>query len=247
MLLVVTGPERQLADAVAAHVARRGEAARPVARIDEPHRALDRAALFHALVDHPGRILALIEGLRRPGTDAPPPWPIEPAIRAALGAGVGRFVVVTSRADGDPELVRLRRSGLPYAIVRAPCAIGLAAPADALAGRRVYVSRAAVDRAAGAVLLPDVIDAAARALDERDWIGRTVELGPPADAPPAVALLERAGARPVVVGPGRLRAVKWLGRPTAALDERGDLAVAWQPHHARPAAPLEPLATVEPQ
>jgi hypothetical protein len=99
----------------------------------------------------------LVERLPRLDTAATPHADrgLRETISAANAPGVRTEILVTRRAGGDPELRAVRRSGIPYAILRPHPLVErmvlVAAPAEALAvssgGTLRIVDTASVERA----------------------------------------------------------------------------------------------------
>jgi hypothetical protein len=176
------------------------------------HRRVD--ALSHeAAVSARAKTVVLIEPLPRFG--APPPTherALRELISAANAPGVRTAIVVTSRPDADPELRAVRRSGIPYTILRPlPLVDPVREPA-----RRVLVPRQVAAEPAAAVTIDVVTDAVLAALDGAAC-GQTNELAPPPSAT-WLDVLERAGAAPRAVPGWRARLGRWFGAHT--LDPR---------------------------
>jgi len=186
------------------------------------HRRVD--ALSHeAAVSARAKTVVLIEPLPRfdasapPSASAPPPpHEHERGLRALISAanapGVRTAIIVTARPDADPELRAVRRSGIPYTILRPlPLVDPVREPA-----RRVLVPRQVAAEPAAAVT-HDVVTAAV--LDALDGAacGQTLELAPPPSAT-WLDVLERAGAAPRAVSGWRARLGRWFGAHT--LDPR---------------------------
>lgn len=180
--------------------------------------ALDAAGRAHRRVDALGheqavsaraKTVVLIEPLPRFGA---PPASLEHGLRALISAanapGVRTAIIVTPRPDDDPELRMVRRSGIPYTILR-PLPLVDPVPESA---RRVLVPRQVATEPAAAITVDVVTDAVVAALDGAAC-GQTHELAPPPSAT-WLDILERAGAAPRAVSGWRARIGRWFGAHT---------------------------------
>jgi hypothetical protein len=139
-------------------------------------------------------------------------------ISAANAPGVRDVIIVTSRPDDDAELRAVRRSGIPYTILRpSPIFEWAASP-----GARVLVARELSSAPASAVSSERVVEAVVGTLDG-GTCGRTLDVAPPPGTTWA-DLLASAGAMPKPVARWRARVGRWLGART--LDVAGASATA---------------------
>jgi hypothetical protein len=129
-------------------------------------------------------------------------------ISAANAPGVRTAIIVTPRPDADAELRAVRRSGIPYTIVRPLPVFERVAGAD----ERVLVARDLSAAPASAVTVDLVVESVIEAL-EGGQCGRTLDLAPPPGMTWA-ELLARAGVTPKPVGRWRARVGRWLGART---------------------------------
>jgi hypothetical protein len=178
--------------------------------------------------------LLLVEPLARAGQGPPAAGDaaaLEDLLRAADAPGVSRILLITRRPDADGGLLRLRRSGAAYVVLRpAPLLDVRAESLVDLAGRRVLVPRALAAELGRAVPVAALIDAVLGALGDASCTGRILSVEPAAGAPSALDELARAGARPRIVPSWRARIGSWLGRPTPRL-EGGSTLPADQPRN----------------
>jgi hypothetical protein len=128
-------------------------------------------------------------------------------ISAASAPGVRTAILVTPRADADPELRAVRRSGIPYAILRPH-------PLVEPSTEPVLVPRALASASAGAITVDMLVDAVIGALDGQAC-GQTLDIAPPSGTTWA-DLLARAGATPRAVPAWRARVGRWFGAQTFA-------------------------------
>lgn len=128
-------------------------------------------------------------------------------ISAANAPGVRTAIIVTPRADADPELRAVRRSGIPYAILRPH-------PLVERSTEPVLVPRDLASAPAGAITVDMLADAVIGALDGQAC-GQTLDVAPPSGTTWA-DLLARAGAAPRAVPAWRARVGRWFGARTFA-------------------------------
>jgi hypothetical protein len=126
-------------------------------------------------------------------------------ISAANAPGVRSAIIVTPRPDADAELRAVRRSGIPYTILR-PLAVvdrvrDPAAP--------ILVTRELAIAKATAVSADMVLDALVGALDG-GACGHSIDIAPPPDMTWA-ELLARVGVTPKPVAAWRARLGRWFG------------------------------------
>jgi hypothetical protein len=115
---------------------------------------------------------------------------------------------VTPRPDADAELRAVRRSGIPYTILRPLPMIERASDPDG----PVLVRRELADAPATAVASEMIVDAVIGVLDATAC-GQTLDIAPP----PEVTwreLLARAGIASRIVSPWRARVGRWFGTRT---------------------------------
>jgi hypothetical protein len=155
-----------------------------------------------------------IEPIPRAGTPAPAPRDLAPVLSAVTAAGCRLLVLVTAQAPGDPGPRALRRSGVPYVIVRAPRLVDLAAPpaSAALRGKTVLVPRDVAEQADGTVSSLALVEAAMAAVHDDELVGRTIDVAPPAGGA-WQEVLAAAGAKPRVARRGWVRVARLFGRP----------------------------------
>jgi hypothetical protein len=174
--------------------------ARPCRRVDHVD--------FQTAWDTHATTLVLIEDLPRFGADAAlQRGGLAEVARAASAPSVRRVVVVTARADDDPELRDLRRSGAPYVFLR-PVPL-LDAPPRTSPGERLLVPRSIAHSTAAALPVQALVGAIVDALDA-PVVGRTLAVAPDA-ATTWAEVLEQAGVQPRVVAGWRARVARWFG------------------------------------
>lgn len=208
-MLILTGRDfpvlERLADALSA-------AGRSFVRVDLPSPLRqDEPGLFEAAIKRQATGIVLVESLPRPGDMAPAGDKelFAEALRATHAPGFSLLVVVTSRSEDDDALDALRRSGVPYVILRAPAVVDVGARAN-LKGRKVLIPEPIAD----GMKTPPVehlVRKVLRALTEEELVGRTLSVEF-ADSEVWVRLLEEKGARPLKVGPLRARVGRFLGQ-----------------------------------
>jgi hypothetical protein len=129
-------------------------------------------------------------------------------ISAANAPGVRSAVIVTPRPDADAELRAVRRSGIPYTILRPLRVVEPGHDPDKL----VFVARELAGAPATAVTADMIIDAVVGVLDGNSC-GQTLDVAPP----PGTTwsdLLALAGVTPKSVAAWRARLGRWLGART---------------------------------
>jgi hypothetical protein len=126
-------------------------------------------------------------------------------ISAANAPGVESAIIVTPRPDADAELRAVRRSGIPYTIVRPLPVLERALDPD----KPVLVARGLASTPASAVTADMVVDAVLRVMDG-GACGQTHEITPPPDTTWS-ELLARAGVTPKPVAAWRARVGRWFG------------------------------------
>lgn len=231
-----------LADAIAR--AHRGELEHHVVE----QSVVDKTRLMAELRNRRAESMVVVEGIRSLAGNIVVPT-IEDhrsLIAAASVAGVRRLILVTSRPEDDPELRRLRQSGVPYVVLRVEALLQTNAEVElaAHAARRVIVPETMLTQTDGAVRTARVVEAITRALHGDVAPGCTFDVAElcPDQEPPLVAAIAAAGAEPIRAGTWRARLARWLARPRVALTEDGQLSVvtrapspATQPRDTHPA------------
>jgi hypothetical protein len=197
-MILVTGND-PVADALCAALATVGRPHRRVETLDA-----DQAWQAGATA------VVLVEGVLRLDDAAAAQRPdrgLREILSAANAPGVRTAVIVTPRADGDPELRAVRRSGIPYAILRP-------LPLVERSTELVLVPRDMASAPAAAITTDLLVDAVIGALDGQAC-GQTLGVEPP----PGITwaeLLARAGATPRAVPAWRARVGRWFGARTLA-------------------------------
>ena len=231
-MLLVAGPDNEIAARLCEALAAAGTRFEHRDRID-----------FDAAWTAGASALLLVEPLVPAGQGPPAAGDaaaLDDLVRAAEAPGVSRILLITPRPDGDGGLIRLRRSGAAYVVLRPAPLLDVRTESLAdLAGRRVLVPRALAAELGRAVPVAALIDAILGALGDASCTGRILPVEPAAGAASALDALARAGARPRVAPPWRARIGSWLGRPTPRL-ECG--ALAFSPRHVRPTSRPAPKA-----
>jgi hypothetical protein len=131
-------------------------------------------------------------------------------ISAANAPGVRSAIIVTPRpdADADAELRAIRRSGIPYTILRPLPVVERASDPD----KPVLVTRELAGATATAVTADMVVDAVVGVIDG-NACGQTLEIAPPPEMTWS-ELLARAGVTPKQVAAWRARVGRWFGART---------------------------------
>lgn len=129
-------------------------------------------------------------------------------ISAANAPGVRSAVIITRRPDADAELRAVRRSGIPYTILRPLPVVERAFEADQF----VLVTREVAGAPAAAVTADMVVDAVVGVLDG-NACGQTLDITPPPETTWG-ELLARAGVTPRPVAGWRARLGRWFGART---------------------------------
>lgn len=173
-----------------------------------PYCRVDTLDGDHAWQLHATTVL-LAEPLPRAGTSAPAPERgLRDLIAAANAPGVRSAILLTPRADADAELRAVRRSGIPYTILRPlPLVERTRAP-----DRPVLVTRELAGAPATAVTADMIVDAVVSVLDG-SACGQTLDVAPPPGMTWA-ELLARAGVAPKPVPAWRARVGRWFGART---------------------------------
>jgi hypothetical protein len=200
-MLLIAGREPLLLPALRSLLAERG---RPAIEVPDDRR--DGGDLFMAAFEAKAELILALEPLAVLG--APPEIGssgpaaadqalIDAAVAGSRAPGVRLLIVVTSRADADPALERLRASGAPYVVFRPRPLARLEVELEGgLLGKRVIVDAEAeaVSRdAQGAATPRHVAEEVLDALEGAEVVGRTIEI---ASDDLLVRLVAEAGARP---------------------------------------------------
>jgi hypothetical protein len=209
-----------MSDAIAATLA-------PSRQLTRRPAPVDTGALFAELLARRCSDVILVEPLHRLGTTpgSAPGAPLAPLVRA-ISAAAARLILVTSRPAGDAGLLELRRSGVPYVIVRVPALVELASGLRTAAEREIELLATPdlLERCAPAIPPGAVCDLVRQALDDEQCAGRTIDLS--AQTPerhPLIEELERNGRKVAVVPAWRARLWRFLGRSCLTLDRTGVL------------------------
>lgn len=176
--------------------------------LGRPYRRADALDADHAWDVH-GTTVILVEPVPRVGaTASASERGLREIISAANAPGVRSAIIVTPRPDADAELRAVRRSGIPYTILRPPPVIERASDPDKL----VLVTRELAAAPGTAVTVDMVIDAVVGVLDE-SACGQTLDVAPPRKMTWS-ELLARAGLTPKPVAGWRARVGRWFGART---------------------------------
>ena len=146
---------------------------------------------------------------------------LDQCLAAAQSPVRPRLVWVSSQGPLDEEAKRIRRSGIPYFVVRAAPLVPLASQelATAIEGHEVLVP-ADLHAPAGGVATPgELAQAVVRAVVADD-VGRTIEVGHTGDLA-WCEVVESLGGRPRSVGAFRARAGRLMGQPVLELHQDG--------------------------
>jgi hypothetical protein len=176
--------------------------------LGSPYRRVDQLDAGHAW-ELRATTIVLVEPLpRRAGTASASDRGLREIISAANAPGVRSVIIVTPRPDADAELRAVRRSGIPYTILRPLPVVERARAPE----RPILVPRELAGAPATAVTVDMIVDAVVEVIDGRAC-GQTLEVAPP----PAMTwseLLTRAGATPKPVARWRARVGRWFGAHT---------------------------------
>jgi hypothetical protein len=174
--------------------------------LGRPYCRVDNLDAGHAWELHATTVM-LVEALpRMTATASASERDLRELISAANAPGVRSAILVTPRPDA--ELRAVRRSGIPYAILRPLPIVERASDPD----NRVLVTRELASAPAAAVTTDMVTDAVLAVLDG-SACGQTLDITPPPEMTWS-ELLARAGIEPRPVGPWRARVGRWLGART---------------------------------
>ena len=205
-MILISGTD-PIVDGVCAALDSRG---RPYCRVDEldTNHAWELRATTVILVEPLPRVAATASASERGLRDF---------ISTANAPGARSAIIVTPRPDADAELRAVRRSGIPYTILRPLPVVERALDPN----KSVLVARDLAGAPASAVTADMVIDAVVGALDG-GACGQTIEIVPPPEMTRS-ELLARSGAAPKPVAGWRARASRWFGARTldVSASERG--------------------------
>src|ERR1044071_8319681 len=167
--------------------------------LGRPYRRVDNLDAGHAWELHATTVI-LVESLPRvTATASASERGLREIISAANAPGVRSAIIVTPRPDADADLRAVRRSGIPYTILRSLPVVEHASDPDT----PVLVTRELASAPATAVTADMVVDAVVGVLDG-SACGQTLDIAPPA-AMTWTELLARAGVTPKPVAGWRAR------------------------------------------
>jgi hypothetical protein len=173
-----------------------------------PYRRVDKLGAVHAWELHATTVI-LVEPLPRVGaTASASERGLREIISAANAPGVRNAIIVTPRPDADAELRAVRRSGIPYAILRPMPVVERTSDPD----KPVLVARELAGAPATAVTTDMVVDAVVGVLDGAAC-GQALDISPPQEMTWR-ELLARAGVIPKPVARWRARVGRWFGAHT---------------------------------
>lgn len=176
--------------------------------LGHPYRRVDNLDAGHAWELHATTVI-LVESLPRVTAMASASERgLREIISAANAPGVRSAILVTPRLDADAELRAVRRSGIPYTILRPLAVVERASDPD----RTVLVTRELAGAPATAVTAEMVVDAVLAVLDG-SACGQTLDVAPPSEMT-WTELLARAGVTPKPVAGWRARVARWFGART---------------------------------
>jgi hypothetical protein len=199
-MLLVTGADQSVLDRVCRSLADQ--------HFDRAHHIdFDRAWRARATT-----LLHVEELPRLAGPPPAPPQPLTDLVEAAEAPSVRRVILVTARDDLDEDLRLLRRSGVPYLILRPAPLLEVDAFRADIEGRRILVPEEVARQASTALPVDALVDAIRAALGDPDDVGRVAAVQP-SESTSWLDLLAASGARPQVVGRWRAHIGHWLGQP----------------------------------
>ena len=173
-----------------------------------PYRRVDKLDAVHTWELHATTVI-LVEPLPRVGaTASASERGLREIISAANAPGVRSAIIVTPRPDADAELRAVRRSGIPYTIIRPLPVVERASDPD----KPVLVARELAGAPATAVTADMIVDAVVAILDG-GACGQTLDVSPPAEMTWS-ELLARAGVTSKPVARWRTRVGRWFGART---------------------------------
>jgi hypothetical protein len=173
-----------------------------------PYRRVDTLDTGHAWELHATTVM-LVESLPRvTATASASERGLREIISAANAPGVRSAIIVTPRPDADAELRSVRRSGIPYTILRPLAILERASDPD----KPVLVTRELAAAPAAAVTAHMVVEAVVGVIDGHAC-GQTLDIAPPPEMTWS-ELLARAGVNPRPVAAWRARVGRWFGART---------------------------------
>ena len=176
--------------------------------LERPYRRVDKLDAVHAWELHATTVI-LVEPLPRVGaTASASERGLREIISAANAPGVRSAIIVTPRPDADAELRAVRRSGIPYTILRPLPVVERACDPE----KPVLVARDLADTPATA-LTSDMVVAAVTGVLDGSACGQTLDVAPPSEMTWS-ELLARAGVTPKPVARWRARMGRWFGART---------------------------------
>jgi len=178
--------------------------------LGSPYRRVDKLDADHAW-EQLATAVMLVEPLPRVGASASASERgLREIISAANAPKVRNAIIVTPRPDADAELRAVRRSGIPYTILRPLPMFERASAPD----KPVLVTRENAGAPATAVMADMVVDAVVRVLDG-SACGQTLDIAPPPEMTWS-ELFARAGVMPKPAAGWRARVGRWFGKRTSA-------------------------------
>jgi hypothetical protein len=183
--------------------------------LGRPYCRVDKLDADHAWELHATTVI-LVEPLPRVGATASAS---ERGLRELISAANARVVrsaiIVTPRPDADAELRAVRRSGIPYTILRPLPVVEQASAPD----EPVLVARDLADAPATAIT-PDILVGAVTGVLDGSACGQTLDIAPPSEMTWR-ELLARAGVTPKPVAGWRARVSRWFGARTLNVSMAG--------------------------
>lgn len=215
-MVIVTGRHLDFLSRVAAALGERGHEARAVVC----EGADDSDALFDAVLEARPSHLAVVEPLPRVVGAAPAPDDalLDAALRATRCAAHPTLLWVTGlRADGDPGLTRIRRSGALYDLLITGELVEATDPSPPLqAGGEVIVPVDLAVPARGLCTVGSIAEGLATAIADDESVGRTLEIGWSGQDAWDLAV-QSLGARPRRGQGLGARLAGWTGTPVLSL------------------------------
>ncbi|MBW2523388.1 MAG: hypothetical protein JRI23_04410 [Deltaproteobacteria bacterium] len=230
--IVLIAGDRDVAQRVEDELSDRGIACQVV---DPAADSLSEESMFELAFERDAEGVLLVEPLGRCGRTAPPPDPalLSAALAATKTPNASFLGWVTSRPEEDDDIAQLKRSGLPYGIIRpGPVFEVDGAPAPGGAARRqVLVSRELADELA-AVRASAIGELAAEIATwvEQEWVREGRVARPPVAERPLEDRLNALGVQPLLLSDWRVGLNSFFGLPVVeASGSEGPLVI-----HRRP-------------
>ncbi|HTR54602.1 MAG TPA: hypothetical protein VMJ10_28115 [Kofleriaceae bacterium] len=176
--------------------------------LGRPYRRVDNLDAGHAWELHATTVMVVESLPRVTATASASERGLRELISAANAPGVRSAIIVTPRPDADAELRAVRRSGIPYTILRPLPIVERASDPD----KPVLVTRELAGAPAAAVTTDMIVDAVVGVIDG-NACGQTLDIAPPAEMTWR-ELLARAGVTPKPVARWRARVGRWFGART---------------------------------